>query len=269
MNKINPLIIARKSLYLSLSTIDKVQNKFLKGPVVFCYHSFSNDNWLHGVSVEIFEQQIRFLTTNFKQASISQIEKILSGRKIDLTDYFLITIDDGYKDVLSIRKIISKYNIKPILFLLADRSNLNRTEMDNNKKLLSDSDIRLLADEGWIIGSHGSTHSDFYKLSTQDQIYEIVESKKSIEKIVNKKIKYFAYPKGRFTDEIIKTVKKAKYTLGFSMNDGFINEKTNPFIIPRIGVNRTHSMSEFKQMISPTVVRVRGYIKTNIKGFTI
>lgn len=269
MNRINPLIIARKSLYFSVSAIDKIQGKTLNGPVLFCYHSFSDDNWLHGVSVDEFEKQIRFLTTNYKQAYISQIEKLIKGENLDLTNHFLITIDDGYKDVLNIRKIIAKYKIKPILFLLADRNNLNRKEMDNNKKLLSDSEIKLLANDGWFIGSHGSTHSDFYKLSARDQVYEIIESKKNIEKIINKKINFFAYPKGRFTDEVIKTVKKAKYTLAFSMDDGFISGKTNPYIIPRIGVNRSHSISEFKQMISPMVVRVRGYIKTNIKGLTI
>jgi peptidoglycan/xylan/chitin deacetylase (PgdA/CDA1 family) len=269
MNIINPLIIARKSLYLSVSAIDRIQNISLRGPVIFCYHSFNNDDWLHGVSVENFEKQIRFLTSNYKQASISQIERVIKGEDLDLTNYFLITIDDGYKDVMNIRKIITKYNIKPILFLLADRKNLNRIEMDNNKKLLSDSEIKLLANDGWIIGSHGSTHSDFYKLSAEDQVYEIIESKKSIEKIINKKINFFAYPKGRYTNEIIRTVKKAKYTLGFSMDDGFINGKTDQFVIPRIGVNRSHSISEFKQMISPLVVKVRGYLKKNIKGLTI
>ena len=41
-------------------------------------------------------------------------------------------------------------------------------------------------------------------------------------------------------------VKKAKYKMAFTMDDGFITPGIEPLTLPRVGIDRTHTFAEFK-----------------------
>jgi peptidoglycan/xylan/chitin deacetylase (PgdA/CDA1 family) len=256
-------ITLRKSIYFVLGYINTLGGKENISPFVLCYHSFANDEWLHGVSLKQLNAQLKFLTQNYQPLRAKDIEKIISGRKFSANS-FLITIDDGYTDVLKSINLFRQFNIKPILFLLSNPKKANREELQNNKKFLSTEQIKKLVKEGWIIGSHSFSHSDFHKLSTDEIKKEVLGSKNQLERRLGIKIEYFAYPRGRYTGQIIEAVQHAGYKLAFSMDDGYVNIETNQFIIPRIGINRSHSLKEFKNLYLPYVMSFRDFAK---RGF--
>lgn len=252
------LTAIRKYLYRLLYFVDlKLGNK----PKIFvlCYHSISAD-WRYGVSVSEFKKQINYLKNFYNFITPKQFELYLQS-KINLTfPSVLLTFDDGYEDVLKIKSFLEIKGIKPIMFLLSDPKMVDRQELATQKKLLSDNQINSLKLACWELGSHGANHYDYWTIKSDQIQKEIVESKKILTKKFGR-IEYFAYPKGRFTPTILKRVSKAGYKLAFGMNDSFIDQKSNKFLIPRIGINQTHDFQEFKALFSPSVIQFRRVCK--------
>src|SRR5690606_105975 len=56
--------------------------------------------------------------------------------------------------------------------------------------------IRLLAASGVEIGAHTRTHADLGKLQGETLVREIVGSKRELERITGKPVRYFAFPYG-------------------------------------------------------------------------
>lgn len=253
-------IFSRRTIYISLGIIDKISKK--NNPLfILCYHSFSNDNWRFSIDYKTFEKQLNFLIKNYTPLSLDDLDLYLNGSLSFSKPAFIITIDDGYKDVLKTREIFKKNNIKPALFVLSDLKNLSRKELDTERRLLTNEDILNLHNEGWIIGSHGATHRNFSALSDKEIVEEVINSKIKLEKELNIKIKYFAYPKGKYSERILSAVLKAGYLLGLTMNDDIIDSHTSKTTIPRIGIDRTHSFMEFKSLFRPSAVMFRKKVK--------
>lgn len=255
------IVFLRRFIYCLLGFID---NKILKGrPSIFilCYHSISEDMWRHSVNLKVFDKQLNYLVNKYYPITLEDVALYMEGKKEINKPSFVITIDDGYKDVLETKGLFKTLNIEPAIFVLSNTQNADRKELDTNREFLSKKELWGLQKDGWIIGSHGATHADFQSLNNKEIEEEVINSKKNLEKELGIKIKYFSYPKGKYTKEVLKAVKKAGYDLALTMDDSQINIKTDPYRIPRIGVDGTHSLAEFKTLYSPSVISFRKLIK--------
>lgn len=82
------------------------------------------------------------------------------------------------------------------------------------------------------IGSHGVSHGILTKLSLQAARKEISESKRTLERIINKEVSCFCYPKGFYDTAIKNEVKAAGYTAARTVEPFRIDENVDPFAIP-------------------------------------
>ena len=96
---------------------------------------------------------------------------------------------------------------------------------------------------GWTIGCHSATHPDFLRGVGTEK--EIRDAKKTLEKELGCEIKYFAYPKGVYNDKVLKAVKLAGFSGAFTTHWASLSKQTDLFRIPRIGVDRTHTIAQF------------------------
>ena len=246
------LIKVRKIIYKSLSKLDGilgVQSKV----IVLCYHSFRPESaWRFSVTISELEKQLKYLSEHYEFISMEDLQGYLEEDKPLPVHSVLISLDDGYKDNLDVVELFDKYKLKPLMFVLSDPLRVNRKEMENDLELLSEDDIKLLGTKDWDIGSHGHTHSNLLAIDlnmAKDEISNPLA------------LKAFSYPKGRYNKQIIELVKAAGYKLAFSMDDGYINNSTNRYAIPRIGVDSSHTLDEFIASISPSVIFFRSLIK--------
>lgn len=252
----------RRVVYTTIGTINKLIPSSKTGILILCYHGIGNDKWAFGVSKQTFEKQMKHLKKDgYSFITLRDVLDYLDGKKEISKPSVVIQFDDGYKDILAVKPFLKKHGIKPTLFLLADTKRANRKELANNRPFLNKKEILSLVKDGWEIGSHTATHSFMNTLSKQQLVEEVTNSKKNLEKSLGLPIDYIAYPKGKYNKAVLKEVLRARYKLGLSMDDGIINRKVNRLIIPRIGVDRTHSFAEFKTLYLPFVVAIRGFIK--------
>ncbi len=252
--------LVRRSAYTSLGAIDALLERKQEGLVALCHHSVSaqaGDDWRFTVSTKEFRSQLQYLAERFHFATAASVEAYLTQGKPCATPAVLVTFDDGYKDLLSLASVLGEYGIKPIVFALSDPDSADREQLGTTKELLSMADLREMVDAGWSIGSHGATHVCFQRLSPSELRREVSDSRMALEQSLGAEVRYFAYPKGACTAEARAMAGKAGYSLAFTMGGGQIERHTDPLLVPRIGVDRTHCLVEFKSLASPLVVGFR------------
>ncbi|MBI1863726.1 polysaccharide deacetylase family protein [Candidatus Woesebacteria bacterium] len=250
----------RKAIYLTLLRVDHLLKRSNK-IVIFCYHSIAKDNWAFSVKPKNLEKQMDYMLDNYESWSLSDLEKYLKGRKKLTKNVFIVTFDDGYRNLLKSIDLFKSKSIYPTVFLLSDKEKIKRKEISSKKLILKESDILILKSAGWEIGSHSKTHPNFWKLDENKLEEEIKGSKLNLEKNLNLKVNYFAYPKGKYTKNALNIVKKSGYKLALTVDDNFICRSSNKFLLPRIGIDGTHTFEEFKASFTPSVVTFRNIVK--------
>lgn len=241
-----------KSLYERVSSFTfnilsytQLTTRRLNNSIILCYHSINSNSWRFTTQISEFEKQISFLKENYSIATLDDVLKRKNKNAV------AITFDDGYQDIVKYAyPILEKNNLTATLFVLGDNKHANRDELDNNLPLLSIEQIRFLHKKGWEIGCHTNTHANLATLSKSGLENEIIYAKKKLEKTLGFPIKYFAYPRGIYNTEIVQQVKRASYHAAFTVDGGKVNFK-NSFLIPRIGMEGTTTIKEFKGLLTP------------------
>ena len=257
------LLTIRRGIYLSLGSFDRVLGRKNK-VFILAYHSVARDNWRFSVDPSLLKKQIGYLWENYNFITLAELEAYVQGKKKITRPSVVLTFDDGYKDILVMKDFLVKHNIRPTLFLLTDTKHANWQELGSKRPFLNKKEIQSLIKAGFKIGSHSATHANLAEVSGFGR--EVIASKQTLEKELGIAIPYFSYPRGKYTQEVVQAVKKAKYGLAVSMEDGLISSKTNPLLVPRVGIDRTHTFEEFKVTFSPSVVRFRQLVKKTFIG---
>lgn len=228
---------------------------------ILCYHGFGQSNYAHNITMTAFAAQLDYLAHHAHFVTLDDIAKFIAGKKSLNNPSVAITFDDGYQSLMNIRPLIARYRVHPTAFVLSNPRGANRRVMDNTLPLLSIPEIKTLIGDGWDIGVHSATHSDLHRLTYQELMAEITGAKKTLEKNLGRKVKYFAYPKGAYTKQIVSVVKHAGFSHAFSMDDNPLRVGSDPFTLSRIGVNATHSLSEFPTLLTPWAQMIRKILK--------
>ena len=81
---------------------------------------------------------------------------------------------------------------------------------------------------------------------------EIFNDQQELSEITGKKVKYFAYPRGRF-DNLSKKgyelIKKSSYEYAFTTIPAFFSKETNPYLIPRDSMEFSDSLSTWENWL--------------------
>ncbi len=256
MNK----VILRNKIYKTLSTIDSLLS--LKNPItVFCYHSIGDDSFRFAINLQEFSKQIDYLSRNLIPLDHEALFNAICGKRELMEPAFMITFDDGYKNILAVRDLLRSKGIKPIVFVMPQDTIINYKELGQSFERLDTEDLKKLISDGWEIGSHSLSHSNFNKLAEKELRSEIIESKNKLEQELGIEINYFSYPKGNYNKTTDTLIKEAGYNAVFTMDDGVITKATDLYRIPRVGVDKTHNFTAFKQTFSPSNIKFRKFIK--------
>lgn len=237
----------RKACLLFLNKVTFFVSK--SNNYILCYHSFTSHGNSYSVSPKIFAKHIKNLAQNYNFVSLDEIFKSETRNSI------AITVDDGYEDIFFVLPTIEKYKIPLTLFVLANPKLANRQELDHAGKLLTFAQIQQLQRLGVVIGCHSMTHANFAQLNKKELAVEIIDAKKELEKKLNTKVEYFAYPKGIVTNEAVKLVKKACFKAAFTVLPGKVDQ--DRLLIPRTIIDEFYSEGEINSLFNPLMILLK------------
>ena len=97
--------------------------------------------------------------------------------------------------------------------------------------------MRKIIEDGFLVGGHTKNHCILDNIKDRRQVeYEIKEDKKILEKITKRKVKYFAYPSGKYYNPEIQLqniLKDAGYSGAVTTVPGFNYLTSNNYLLKR------------------------------------
>lgn len=256
-------IIQKKSLFeiIYLFTLNLISlfYKITKLPkhstgkkIVLCYHSVSDKPWRYSVDTENFTKQVKFLKKYYNPIPLGELLENEAGG-------VSFTFDDGYSDVIeNALPILEKNKLYATMFVIGDYKKVNRIELDNNYPIINYDDIKFLHKKGWEIGYHTTTHSNLGEINNTSLESEIIKGRADLEKRLGFPIRYFAYPKGVYSENIIKFVKKAKYDAAFTTDGYDLKKDAVKTKLSRISIENELSSQQLEALLSPLGLFVSG-----------
>ena len=198
-----------------------------------------------------FKKQMKWFYDNkWNSFTISELIKLDKIPKKS----FVVTFDDGYEDnFINAFPILKNYNFKATIYLVPNQKTNHWEEKNTSvlSNLLDEKQILEMQNSGLIeFGSHTMSHVNLSKIDDKELLNELEKSKIQVENITQKECEAFAYPYGKFDDNIVNSVKKAGYKNATVVKRGLFKKDDNSFTIKRVGILGTESFFDFLLKIS-------------------
>ncbi|MBI5421580.1 polysaccharide deacetylase family protein [Candidatus Peregrinibacteria bacterium] len=179
----------------------------------------------------IFEDQLKTLIGDgYHFVTMAQVEAALKGLAPLPEKPIALTFDDGIVDVYTtVFPLLKRYQIPITAYLVP--------ALLNHKQYLTTAMAKELAHSGWVeIGSHTSHHLKLNTLSDAKATAEIVDSKATLETLLDVGVSTFAYPFGLYSVNHPKIVQDAGYSNAVTMIWTVTRDSTDPYLLPRLNI---------------------------------
>jgi len=217
-----------------------------KSPAVIMYHSVGVSGGVGNVSVQDFEEQIRWLTTHCDVTDLDDLIESVSNDNYTNSKKVSITFDDGLNSFYENAKPILEYYSCPATIYVIAASLENPEDLSvgdilerrlkTPETLMTHDELKRLADNTlFTIGAHTFTHPKLPHVDNADDLRrELVSSKEIIERKLGILANHFCYPYNYWDDKSYKLVSNNYRTATQHSPSHLINSKTDPHLIPRL-----------------------------------
>ena len=190
--------------------------------------------------------------TVYIATAFSDGENMFNDRIVDLigdadrAHIDLSAIGLGKHDLVDSEQRINLYVqvIKHLKYInyIERKSLINRLYQDNNateyaRRMMSPAQIIELSELGVEIGAHTVDHPILKTLTEQQQLDQISHSKQSLEALLGKPVRHFAYPNGKLGDDYSQStrdiVKQLEFETAVSTLSGVSSANTDVFQLKR------------------------------------
>ena len=192
-----------------------------------------------------FERQMSYLKrSGFRFVTASEIARHYAreGRFADRT--LCLTFDDGWKDNYTYAyPILKRLAIPATIFLVPTCIGQTSTKVtaagEAAREHMSADDVQEMSAAGIEFGSHGMNHKLLDRTPDDEVAFEVRESKKYLEELLQKECGVFAYPAGYHSSVAREAVERAGYIAGFTTVYGSSHEP-DIFALNRTEILRRH-----------------------------
>lgn len=220
---------------------------------VICYHNIGTKEEIERLPSErkkifvektVFKHQMKWLKLlGYKTLTLDEFYDWKTG-KIELPQKsILITFDDGRLNVYKhAMPILKKYNLKATIFTIGSKVN----DLQEISQYMSKDIINSCKKEYPNI--EFACHSyDLHKKGSvaSKNVEELKEDLDNYQKVMGK-TKYFAYPFGDYTENMITALKEKKYKLAFIYAEPKrATRESKDFLVPRINMSYNQKTYKF------------------------
>lgn len=240
LNTCKKKISEKNKVYLN----NKV-NSGIKIPVLML-HSITNEN---GNSLQLskkdFYLQIKYIKENgYSPINLDDLYDFLSGKRKAPKNPIAITFDDGYEDnYINAYPILKEFGFKATIFAITN-------EIDKNNAYINSNQIKEMINNGISVESHTTNHNNLANLSYKAQYDILKKAREDLEGVEGRKIKYLAYPSGRYNSFTGKAARDAGYIMAVTTNPGFASESDGYLFLHRVRISSGRSLEYFIKSIS-------------------
>lgn len=205
---------------------------------ILCYHQVRNWKATDGkvgkdyiVEIQNFKDQMKMLSdSGYHTILPDQLYAYLNTGAALPSKPIMLTFDDTDEDQFTVvRPTLDKLGYKAVYFIMTVSIGRKGKFVD----YMSKEQIKQLADEGNVIGSHTYDHKNFKKYAGKDWEEQLDKPTKKLEEITGKKMTEFAYPFGLWNAAGIPELKKRGFRMAFQLSTKR-DEKDPLFTIRRI-----------------------------------
>lgn len=144
--------------------------------------------------------------------------------------------DRIYLEIYNLLRSLSHENLEKSLSELREQIPRGEGPRSEYRALRSDEICQLSHGELIEIGAHTVNHMALSKLPPEAQRYEVMESKRHLERIIGKAVSSFAYPYGGLQEigpDGPRLAEEAGYDVACAVFDGPVVRRSNPYLLPR------------------------------------
>ena len=195
---------------------------------VLCYHHIVDrkPNNAYEVTTENFRQQMKALAdSGYHTVLPEQYYNYLAHGTPLPAKPVMLTYDDTDEEQFSIAKAeMDKYGFKGVYFIM--------TISIGRPRYMSKEQIKQLADEGHVIGSHTWRHDRVDRLKDLNTIeyggrkievnewdFQLTKTRKQLEELTGKPVEYFAFPFGIWSKQALPKIEERGYKLAFQLSE--------------------------------------------------
>jgi peptidoglycan/xylan/chitin deacetylase (PgdA/CDA1 family) len=149
----------------------------------------------------------------------------------------VVTFDDGFRSVLGARPILDELGFPATVLVVTSfvesGEPLHWPGLEHSEESLGWSELELLREAGWEVGSHTATHPLLSDLDDVELERELVDSRATIQKRLGS-CETLAYPYGRADERTAAAAARAGYLAAFTL--GRAHRPDEPLRRPRLGL---------------------------------
>ena len=207
---------------------------------ILTYHSIDASGSVVSTAPGAFRRQMESLAAGgFRVVALETIVDDLAAGRAPAPQTVALTFDDGFANFYTEAfPVLAAHGFGATVFLVTDYCGGHNDWGDRlprlaRSPLLAWREIKELARCGIEFGSHTRTHPDLTRVPRARAESELVESKRLIEDAVGREVKTFAYPYGRFDDEV-KEQARRRFRAAVSTELGKATPASDLFALERL-----------------------------------
>jgi peptidoglycan/xylan/chitin deacetylase (PgdA/CDA1 family) len=225
-----------------------------RSPAALVYHGLApvaahRDPASDSLTIGMFERQMRWLARRGWHPL--DLDAFLAGRfgARSRRRSVLLTFDDGYRSTLELGfPIMRDLGFPGLLFVPS--AMVGKTaewlEVMPNTPLVDAEQLRALPESGIEVGAHGMDHVFMPDLSDHELHRNTQEARNALADLLGTAPRAFAYPQGRFDARVAAAVKRAGFTVAFSLT-----REGGRFAVPRAEIGPADDLRTFRVKLLP------------------
>jgi peptidoglycan/xylan/chitin deacetylase (PgdA/CDA1 family) len=193
----------------------------------------------YAIPIPVFEQQLRWLAAG--GGAVVSLEQLAAEGRPDRS--VVLTFDDGCDSDASVAAVLLRELGFPATFFVCP-------ELVGKPGHLGWEQLRSIAAQGFRVGSHGLDHSLFAELGAAELRRQLVESKRTLERRLEREVDAISLPGGIGGLRALLAAHEAGYRLVLGSRPGLVEGVAAPAdILPRIPIRRGHGLSGFQAAV--------------------
>ena len=228
-------------------------NRVARVPILM-YHYISvpppgSDRYRLSLSVtpENFDAQMAFLKqAGYHAVTLYDLHDVLAQGKALPDKPVVLTFDDGYTDAFTqAMPILLKYGFVGTFFVLTGPA-----DQGGAGEHLTWEQIAAMSATGMDVELHCREHFDLRNRPNDFLVHQIAGGKESLEAHINRPVRWFAYPSGRYDAAVVRVLESDGFWGAVTTQDGRTHTTLGFFDLQRVRISGPYTLDTFIKVVT-------------------